>query len=568
MKNLFFTVKNCIQNIEAFLNDYLNKAGSVVTVPYLAYVNWGIHLARTADVDNAVEKLETAVLMNPSSVSAHMNLGIVFLQKEQYEKALKEFLTSIDLDEENAHAYSLAATVFVYLNEFKTGESYFKKAVKMNEYLPEIYLNYASALAAKGKKDKAADMYNLALRYDPGNFYAVFCLGVLYYNSGRFEQAGEKLTYALNLDENNPEALYYAGLCAYNLGNMPAALFYAQKALRFVETKNLVVLKAESLMMMDNEAESLTCFESYSKKYENDLSFLAAWGNALQKFGRLEQAGEKLTAAFEINPDDEKTLMLSAQNRMKRGDLKTAAILLKKVIKNNPKNAEATGTLGKVLYTEGNSGEAIEYLKKAVKMSGKSGVFYPYLAKACFNVGDLTSAEFYYMKATEYNSEDVASYVAYAGLLLQSDKPEEALRKIRTAYKLSPDSIDVNRLYVAILMKLKMYPEALLKLDKIISFAPDFYEAIFTKVEVLNYLGRPQDAVKLVSSLPEEIKDTKDFLYNAMISYKNLAQKMPSRYNVDVAMQYCDRLTDKYSREYKTDGIRQELEEISKLTER
>ena len=111
MKNLFFTVKNCIQNIEAFLNDYLNKAGSVVTVPYLAYVNWGIHLARTADVDNAVEKLETAVLMNPSSVSAHMNLGIVFLQKEQYEKALKEFLTSIDLDEENAHAYSLAATV-------------------------------------------------------------------------------------------------------------------------------------------------------------------------------------------------------------------------------------------------------------------------------------------------------------------------------------------------------------------------------------------------------------------------------------------------------------------------
>ncbi len=83
----------------------------------------------------------------------------------------------------------------------------------------------------------------------------------------------------------------------------------------------------------------------------------------------------------------------------------------------------------------------------------------------------------------------------------------------------------------------------------------------------MNAIKKPQEAIGLLQTLPKEYFDTRDFLYISMISYDNLAQLSPSQYNINKAIEYCDRLTDKYSNEYKLDGIRQRLEETLKSIE-
>ena len=52
-----------------------------------------------------------------------------------------------------------------------------------------------------------------------------------------------------------------------------------------------------------------------------------------------------------------------------------------------------------------------------------------------------------------------------------------------------------------------------------------------------------------------------------MISYDNLAQMSPSQYNVNKAIEYCDRLTNKYGSEYKLNDLRNRLEETLKTVE-
>ena len=128
----------------------------------------------------------------------------------------------------------------------------------------------------------------------------------------------------------------------------------------------------------------------------------------------------------------------------------------------------------------------------------------------------------------DYDSENIDAYVDYAELELQLGKTQEALRKIRTAYKKAPDTFEVISMYSRILVKLEMYHEAIEKLDRLIELDPDYTDAVMTKAEVLNVLKKPQEAIGLMQNLPPEIQDTKDYLYLCTILYENLAQQTPS----------------------------------------
>ena len=71
----------------------------------------------------------------------------------------------------------------------------------------------------------------------------------------------------------------------------------------------------------------------------------------------------------------------------------------------------------------------------------------------------------------------------------------------------------------------------------------------------------------MLQTLPSEIQDTKDFLYISMISYDNLAQVTPSHYNISKAIDFCNRLTDKYGNEEKIENLRHKLEQILETVE-
>lgn len=140
----------------------------------------------------------------------------------------------------------------------------------------------------------------------------------------------------------------------------------------------------------------------------------------------------------------------------------------------------------------------------------------------------------------------------------------QALRKIRTAYKKAPDAFDVIALYARVLVKSEMYYDAIEKLDKLLTIDPKYYEAAFTKAEVLNSLKKPQEAIGVLQALPQELHDTRDFLYISTISYDNIAQQAPTQYNINKAIECCNRLTDKYSTEYKMDDLLHRLTESLK----
>ena len=92
-----------------------------------------------------------------------------------------------------------------------------------------------------------------------------------------------------------------------------------------------------------------------------------------------------------------------------------------------------------------------------------------------------------------------------------------------------------------------------------LSIAPDYYEVIYTKAEILCAVKKPQEAIEILNTIPDELKNKREFLYISMISYYTLAQLEPTRYNIEKAMEYNNELTNKYSSESKVADIKTKL---------
>ena len=568
MKKFLNTIIAKVRRFDKHLKEYMNSTEGSAQIPYLAYVNWGINLSLDEDLDNAIEKLETSALMQPNAPIVQFNLGQVYMKKGRYDDAIAKFQKTIRLDNRNELAYSLISACYILQDEFKEGENYYKKASKIAPNNPEVYTNYATALAQKGKRFKAIEIYKQALKIDEANFTALHYTGLVLCDLGKFDEALEKINLALNVQPNNPDTLLYASLCNFRLEKYQEALDFVEKSLSIRPNfPDSIMLKGVCLAKTGKEAESLTYFSANAKGQEANYQYYTYWAIALQSFERYPEAKEKFMHSFELNRDNEFNLFYLAENYLKEGNPTPALQLFNKIVEINPNNGEAYEKIGHILQKQAEYKDAINAYFNCIKVSRKHLFLYNDIAKCYYNLYDLKNSAMYYEKAIDYNPDLIDAYTGYVNLLLQTGNEKEALRKIRMAYKKDSESFDVNNLYSRILVKVEMYHDALEKLDKVIQLKPDYYEAILTKAEVLNAIKKPQEAIGLLQTLPKEYFDTRDFLYISMISYDNLAQLSPSQYNINKAIEYCDRLTDKYSNEYKLDGIRQRLEETLKSIE-
>ena len=566
MRKFFNMLAVKIRQFDRRLKEYSQQSES--SLPYMAYVNWGIKLSQNEDIDEAIEKLETSAEMNPNSPYVQLNLGQVYMKKGAYDIAIQKFRKTIRLDNTSGVAYSLVAACLVLQNEFKDAETYYKKGCEISPENPDVRNNYATALARKGKRFKALEIYKETLKTDENNFFALHCSGVILCDMGKFEEALEKLIKAEKIEPQNPDTLLNIAICKLRLDDYKEALSYVEKALEIKKkSSEIMMIKGACLAKAGKEAECLACFSANEPSNSTNFQYYTYWGMSLQIFGRYAEAKEKFLQAFELNREDEFTLFYLAENYVKEGNSTPALHLFQKITEINSKNSAAFEKIGDILYRQNKYKDAIEAYSNGIKASRKHLYLYNRMAKCFYESGDLKNSSQYYQKAIDYCPDLIEAYTGYTNLLMQMGNYKEALRKIRAAHKKAPDNFEVNNLYSQILIKLEMFQDAIEKIDKLIKIEPQYYQAIFTKAEVLNAMHKPQEAIGILQSLPEYLHDTRDFLYISMISYDNLAQLSPSHYNISKAIEFCDRLTDKYSSEYKLDDLRNKLDKSLKSIE-
>ncbi|OVE75479.1 hypothetical protein BVX97_04460 [bacterium E08(2017)] len=98
----------------------------------LAHVNLGVILLQDEQYDKAEEELRHALRLNPKQRSAHLNLGIIYNARKQYHQAIEEFLQEIEIRPDYDASYMHLAYTYYVQKDIKKAMEYWQSALKCN----------------------------------------------------------------------------------------------------------------------------------------------------------------------------------------------------------------------------------------------------------------------------------------------------------------------------------------------------------------------------------------------------------------------------------------------------
>lgn len=502
---MFKFINKLVEKVLKFNNSvssYKSHSGEIV-IPSRAYVNWGVYLANAGEVEQAIEKFESATYMRPQSPESYNNWGIALANIGRYEEAIEKFSAAVKIDPDSVKSYALWGAALVELGRFEESEKMYEKAVELNPKNSEIYVNWGIALARQDKKPLAETKFKKAVSLSPKAHQAIFLWGVILFEIEKYDEAIDKFKLSTNLNFNNPDAWYYWSAALLKQNEFMDAYDKGKIALDMVSSK---------VEYQINLAEILTEMKKYDKAYEyynlaekinpEHPQLYLCWGITLQKQGEHFEAVGKLDKSLQLKPNQTHAMYYLALSLAEIGELDRAETMLENVIANDERYLEAHMKLGAIADIKGNLALAIERYKEASKYNLKKTEA-NYLIASCYNrLSDYHSAIEYYKKAVEENPEHLDAYVGYAVALNETGDIKEAVRKIRRAYQMAPDSAQINMIYGVILSRdEKLLKDAIEKFNNAIKINSDTFPAYIGKGEALIRLKNYEEAMGVLNEV-------------------------------------------------------------------
>jgi tetratricopeptide (TPR) repeat protein len=159
-----------------------------------AYDLWGNILARKKQYENAIEKYNTAIKINPKNDSPYLGLAYVYYQGyKNYDAAINSYQKVIKRDKTNYAAYNDLALVLSDKGDIKAAIENYQKAITYNPNYANAYYNLG--LIFLGKKDHQQAIIQFKKIID------------LPYNAGNYFNAYNGLCYSLSQEAKYDEAI-------------------------------------------------------------------------------------------------------------------------------------------------------------------------------------------------------------------------------------------------------------------------------------------------------------------------------------------------------------------------
>ena len=141
-----------------------------------------------------VEQRLVDVRNAPEDPRARLELGLAYVQVEEYDFAMAELVEAIRLNPDNtdnlaARANFHLGSVLLAMERPKMAINAFREALKMGWKDASVYLGLGQALTSQAKFDDAIAQYREALRLDPNAADAYAGMGLAFEGAGRADDA-------------------------------------------------------------------------------------------------------------------------------------------------------------------------------------------------------------------------------------------------------------------------------------------------------------------------------------------------------------------------------------------
>ena len=344
-------------------------------------------------LDQAKQKVQDQLVLNPSSVEGYNLLGIIYSEQKDYSSALQAFQHALKLDPHSTRARNNLGNAYVSQGLADLGKKEFLRVLSSDPTNRDANYNLALLLLAN---DSPAEAIPHLQRVRPQDAQSQLSLVRAYLQSGKTAE-GLNAASALSKAAKNSVQLHFTlGLLLVSQKQYKAAEIEFEKAdaLHPGTYEILFNLAQTYLRTGDYSAAELSSNRALKLKPDSpDILYLLAQVYSGQN--RPLDGLNLLVRAHKLDPDNADIIFLMARISMSQNYFEDAIPLLESGVKLAPRRPDLHAALGESYFMSGKDQKAIEEFKTLIDLD-PSARSYAFMGLAYRNLGRFDDARKYF----------------------------------------------------------------------------------------------------------------------------------------------------------------------------
>lgn len=357
-----------------------------------------------------------------SLASRHQNQAVIYfvqsllaMQMKNSDLAEMKIQQALNIQPDWDKAQIFQAQIAVFSGELNKAVALLEKASAKYPENNKIKKLLAQVLIKEAKYEEAGEVYQAVIVANPKDSESRFALALINLQLDRESKAEEIFKKLVGQPEWRSQASFYLGKMEEKRRNTEKALAWFDKVkdgpFVFEAAISAISLLAKD-SQFDEASSRLEGLQSQFPKQKLRLILIQAELYSQQK--DYEQAFAFLTDALAIMPDQKELLYSRALMAERLNRLEILEADLKKILSQDPDNAEALNALGYTLVEKTDRyAEAEKYLEQALRLKPDEAVIMDSYGWLKFKQGDVKQALLYLQQAYDKQQEgEIAAHLA------------------------------------------------------------------------------------------------------------------------------------------------------------
>jgi tetratricopeptide (TPR) repeat protein len=290
------------------------------------YFSAGLAFASFNNLDRALDRLATALKLDPKLPDARYNYALVLARAGRFAESEQQ----VQLELDNAHRKNES---LVDLWRLKARDAYdqkkwtealqsYQKALELQPGWSEAYGAMGEALFSLNRSDESLPMLEKSEALDPDNATTHTLLGKIYQGEDKVQMAITEFEWAQRLEPNDQDVIFRLDRLYIQSGdtaNASRTLKLLKDLIARRYNESISEAKASPLNNAGVELEkrgdlqgALNDFDRAAREDATNLIFQRNAALVLCKLGRAEEAIRRLRDILDLDPDDAQTLQILA----------------------------------------------------------------------------------------------------------------------------------------------------------------------------------------------------------------------------------------------------------------
>lgn len=364
--------------------------------------------------DQIKGNLLAAITVDPSLLDARIKLLEIYILEKNLAKAKEQIQEIFKLSPPNIRIMTLLSGIHLLEGDSQGARQILESIIKNRPgYLP-AYIRLGMLYDSLGKPDQALDYLKKAYDMKPDQ------IGIVKMMTNIYLARGEN-TQALKLADTYAEKLFPDKTAFFNN------------------------LKGEIHLASQQPETAFTFFEKAAQQDPRFIPPRTYMAELLTRQKKLKKALELYTQIESVNPDHVPTLISMAVIYDILGNISTAEIYYRKVLKLSPKHADAANNLAFILSErKGATDEALEYASIAIEKAPKNPNVLDTMGWVFYQKGNYLNALSELKESLKIKPDSALACFHYGMILYRTKEFEKARQYFKKSLEIDPEFKDAE----------------------------------------------------------------------------------------------------------------------------